>query len=465
MRPVVKKQRIAIFTPQGFLDGNSAMQVITIQDIQVTMSLNVSMVLVSLKKVVFFNKNGITSLLDIMQKIDEEKNVIIGFCDYTEEQYKAFFKFFDRQVPCSLFKTVDVALVFAGGEEAKDNESVLIYHEDSTQRSLQAIEIYNRGYNPVIVQSKDEFLKKMEDRDKFKHIVHMTYLGLISSQIVARTKGNCVIYYLKGFLDGNIAEQFDIVYHQNCLKVGFQIFMFDATRVNSMNIHATNFFSKLSTAGAEYGALIAIVGLDMEKTPKRFIQELEDAGIMFFKNEEEFFADETVASMSDGGAKTIKKDKNRLSKALVSKLPTFVDATIETLQMMTNLTVTKNGMNIQPIKLEKDDLMASSIAFYGDIDGMVTLIMSKELVKNACVLLIGEESDDQEILDDTLGELVNIVAGKSKSILQNDGINITITLPRKYETIEGLKYTLGDTKGIQVDFSFDNYPFTFYLNP
>jgi len=54
MRPIVKKQRIAIFTPQGFLDGNSAMQVITIQDIQTTMNLNVSMVLVSLKKVIFF---------------------------------------------------------------------------------------------------------------------------------------------------------------------------------------------------------------------------------------------------------------------------------------------------------------------------------------------------------------------------------------------------------------------------
>jgi len=64
-----------------------------------------------------------------------------------------------------------------------------------------------------------------------------------------------------------------------------------------------------------------------------------------------------------------------------------------------------------------------------------------------------------------LGELVNIVAGKSKSMLQNSGVNISITLPRKYDTIDGLKNTLGDTKGIQVDFSFDHYPFTFYLNP
>jgi CheY-specific phosphatase CheX len=465
MRPVVKKRRIALFTPQGFLDGISAMQIITIQDMQTTMSLNVSMVLVSLKKVVFFNKNGITSLLDIMQKMHKEMNVTIGFCDYNEEQYRTFFKFFDDQVPFSLFKTIDIALIFAGGEESKDEESVLVYNEDSTQRSMQAIEIYDRGYNPVVVQNEKEYYKRLEDRGKFKHVVHMTYLGWMSNKIAARTKGNCVIYYLKGFLDGTISEQFDIVYHQNCLKVGFQLFMFDATRVSSLNIHATNFFSKLSTAGAEYGALISIVGLDMEKTPKRFVQELEDAGIMFFEKETEFFTDKTVLSMSSGGGGAVKKDKGKLTKTLVSQLPTFMDATIGTLQMMTNMIVVKEGMSVQSYEPKLKDAMASSIAFYGDIDGMITLVMSKELVKSACKLLIGEESDDNEVLDDALGELVNIVAGKSKSMLQEKGISVTITLPRSYRSIKELKNTLSEIKGIQVNFTFDQYPFTFYLNP
>ena len=465
MRPVVKKQRIALFSPQGFLDSNSAMQVITIQDMQATMNLNVSMVLVSLKKVVFFNKNGIVSLLDIMQKMHKDMNVVVGFCDYNEKQYKAFFNFFENQIPFSLFKTIDIALVFAGGEKAKDNENVLIYHKDSTQRSMQAIEIFDRGYNPVVVQNQEEYLKRMENKDKFKHIVHMTYLGWMSSRIVARTKRNCVIYYLKGFLDGSISEQFDIVYHQNCLKVGFQIFMFDATRVSSLNINATNFFSKLSTAGAEYGALIAIIGLDMGKTPKKFVQELEDAGIMFFENETEFFTDKTVISMTGDKGEVAKKDKNKLTKALVSQLSTFIDATIGTLQMMTNMLAVKESMNIQSYEPKLKDAMASSIAFYGDVDGMITLIMSKELVKNACKLLIGEESNDVEALEDALGELVNIVAGKSKSVLQNKGINIMITLPRSYASIEELKSTLDNIKGVQVNFSFDDYPFTFYLNP
>ncbi|MCF6201695.1 MAG: chemotaxis protein CheX, partial [Hydrogenimonas sp.] len=261
-----------------------------------------------------------------------------------------------------------------------------------------------------------------------------------------------------------VTEQFDIAYHQNSLKVGFQLFMFDATRVSSLNIHAANFFSKLSTAGAEYGALIAIVGLDMQKTPKPFVEELEDAGIIFFENETDFFTDEIVQSMLGGGS-AAKKEKNRLTKPVVARLPVFVESAMGTLQMMTNMIAVKDDMKIQEFAAKGEDLMASSVAFYGDIEGMVTLVMPKKLVKKSCMLLIGEESEDDEILADALSELVNIVAGKSKTALQDVGVNINITLPRSYTSIDDLSAVLQGVQGVQVNFSFDDYPFTFYLSP
>ncbi|BDY12681.1 chemotaxis protein CheX [Hydrogenimonas cancrithermarum] len=465
MRPIIKKQKIALFAPQGFLDGNNASQLISIQEMQTVRSTNVSMVLVSLKKVVFFNINGITILLDMLTKLQKQMRVTIGFCDYTRRQYEAFFKFFDGEVPFSLFKTIDIALLFAGGNEAKEGEeNVLVYNEDATQRSMQAIEVFDRGYNPVVVQTFEDFASRAEDKEKFVEIVESTYLGMMANRIAAKTRGNCVIYYLKGFLDGTVTEQFDVVYHQNCLKVGFQLFMFDATRVSSLNIHAANFFSRLSTAGAEYGALIAIVGLDLEKTPKRFVEELEDAGIMFFESEADFFGDETVQSMSGGGA-VAKKEKNRLTKPVVARLPVLVSAAMGTLQMMVNMIAIKEEMKIRPFEPHGEELMASSIAFYGDIGGLMTLVMPKELVKKSCALLIGEESDDTEILADALSELVNIVAGKSKTLLQEEGVNISITLPRSYTSIDDLASTLDGVQGVQVNFSFDDYPFTFYLSP
>ena len=465
MRPVIKKGKVAIFSPQGFLDGNNASGLITVSDMQAVRSSRVSMILVSLKKVVFFNKNGIKIVLDALTKLQKEMKATIGFCDYDRKQYDAFFKFFEGDVSFSLFKSQDVALLFAGVHTAaEEEENVLVFNEDPTQRSMQAIEIFDRGFNPVVVQTFEDFTDRMEDRDKFVEVVEMTYLGLMSSRIAAKTRGNCVIYYLKGFLDGSITEQFDVMYHQNCLKVGFQLFMFDATRVSSLNIHAANFFSRLSTAGAEYGALIAIVGLDMEKTPKAFVEELEDAGIMFFESETDFFTDEIVQSVSGGGA-AVKKEKHKLTKQVVARLPVLVSATMDTLQMMTGMMALKEGMNIQPFRAPGKALMASSVAFYGDIDGMISLVMPKALVKKACSLLIGEESDDEGVLADALSELVNIVAGKSKTSLQEKGVNIDITLPRSYTGIEELTATLEGVKGVQVDFSFEEHPFTFYLSP
>jgi CheY-specific phosphatase CheX len=465
MRPTIKKQRIAYFSPQGFLDGNNASQLITMQDMQAVRSANVPMVLVSMKKVVFFNKNGISIVLDALTKIQKETKATIGFCDYTRKQYDAFFKFFEGDIGFSLFKTLDIAMLFAGGgEAAEEQENVLIFNEDPTQRSIQAIEIFDKGYNPVVVQTLDDYTARAEDKDKFVAIVERTYLGLMSNRIAAKTRGNCVIYYLKGFLDGSVTEQFDVMYHQNCLKVGFQLFMFDATRVSSLNIHAANFFSRLSTAGAEYGALIAIVGLDMEKTPARFVEELEDAGIMFFENETDFFTDEVVQSMSGGGA-AVKKEKHKLTKPIVARLPVLVSSTMDTLQMMTSMMALKEDMSIRAFEPKGKDLMASSIAFYGDIDGMMTLVMPRELVKKSCTLLIGEESDDTAVLADALSELVNIVAGKSKTALQEQGVNINITLPRSYTAIEDLEATLEGVQGVQVNFSFEDYPFTFYLSP
>ena len=57
MRAVVK-DGVGIFYPQGFLDGNNAPSFLTIDDIKATEQLKVDMLLVSLKKVIFFNFNG-----------------------------------------------------------------------------------------------------------------------------------------------------------------------------------------------------------------------------------------------------------------------------------------------------------------------------------------------------------------------------------------------------------------------
>ena len=88
MRAVVRG-RIGVFHLQGFLDGNNAPSFLTIDDIRATEALNIDMLLVSLKKVIFFNKNGLDTFVRLLTNIRIQKHIVVGFCDYDHSKFKA----------------------------------------------------------------------------------------------------------------------------------------------------------------------------------------------------------------------------------------------------------------------------------------------------------------------------------------------------------------------------------------
>jgi len=82
MRAVLKNG-IGVFTPQGFLDGNSGSAFLSIEDIEATIKLNASMIIVSLRKVIFFNRNGLDTLVKMFLIVrSSNSNIAVGFCDY-----------------------------------------------------------------------------------------------------------------------------------------------------------------------------------------------------------------------------------------------------------------------------------------------------------------------------------------------------------------------------------------------
>jgi len=93
MRAVVKNG-IGVFTPQGFLDGNNASSFLNIEDMEATINLNVDIILVSLKKVVFFNKNGLDIFVKLFTKVRQKNNTTVGFCDYDKKKFIAINKFY-----------------------------------------------------------------------------------------------------------------------------------------------------------------------------------------------------------------------------------------------------------------------------------------------------------------------------------------------------------------------------------
>ncbi|MCK4974905.1 MAG: chemotaxis protein CheX, partial [Sulfurimonas sp.] len=135
-----------------------------------------------------------------------------------------------------------------------------------------------------------------------------------------------------------------------------------------------------------------------------------------------------------------------------------------TIEMMTNAKAIKESAEIHNLVIDdKEDKIASSIGYYGDIDGMVILVFPIKIAQKACELLIGESTDDLELVLDTLAELVNIVGGNIKTLLSNDDIDVNITLPRTYQNIDSLLEVIDNRKGVQVDLSFDDDKFLFFL--
>jgi len=327
-----------------------------------------------------------------------------------------------------------------------------------------AIELHDFGHNPIVSATLEEFKEKSTNKSAYDYIIDYTYLGQMGEKIATRVTGNAIIYTISSFLDADIGNTFNIAYHNNSLNVGFRLFIFDAYKVVSMNIHAFNFFSKLSTSAAEYNANIVFVGLDFSKIPDAFKDNMEDSGIVFYEQMDDILQNKELLKELGASSGANIKNQRVIDKDMVTKLPNFIDATVATIEMMTNSKAIKEAAEVNKIEIkEKESRIASSIGFYGDIDGMVVLVFPSKIAKKACELLIGENTDDIELILDTLAELVNIVGGKIKTLLSDQGIHVNITLPRTYHSVDDLLEVVEGKKGVQVDLAFDNDKFLFFL--
>ncbi len=204
--------------------------------------------------------------------------------------------------------------------------------------------------------------------------------------------------------------------------------------------------------------------MKFDKTPLAFKETMEDAGILFYEQMDDILQNRELLKELGASSASNVKNKRVLNKETVSELPKFIDATVVTLEMMTNAKAMKESASIHNLTIEDTNgKIASSIGYYGDMDGMVVLVFPEGIAKKACELLIGESTNDTELILDTLAELVNIVGGRIKTLLADESISVNITLPRTYQDIESLMEVVANRKGVQVDLSFNDDKFLFFL--
>ncbi|NWF67101.1 MAG: chemotaxis protein CheX [Campylobacterales bacterium] len=465
MRPIVKGS-IATFYPQGFIDSQNAPNLMPIPDIQYIMTLDVDVVLMSLKKVIFFNKNGFEFLCDVLNRFKKEKGCIVGFCDYENNIYHSILAMFPKGVSVNLFKTREIASLFGGLPEYSRDDNILVYNDDDEQKNIALVELHNRGFNPINALNKSDYLEKKERKDIYKAVVDLTFLGHFSQKIAKHVKGNMIVYSLSGYLDGDVIQKFDFKYHHNCLNIGYKVYIFEITRVKSINVNAINFFTRLAISSAEYDAVLCFVGVNEKTFADKFKDDLEDAGYMFFDTMSSLHGNKGLMEEAKKSAVALnQKRRHSITRDLVEKLSLFIDVVAESIELMTESKAVKKSAGIANFKVEAEHtkMLASSIGFYGELDGMFILVFPINIAKKTTKLFIGEEVEDEHQLLDAMAEFVNIMGGKAKKALLDSNVHVSITLPRTFTNIDDVFAVVEHKKGAQVDLSFDDEPFYFFL--
>jgi len=443
------------YRPQGFLDASNASLIITPNDIKSFENKKIKYVSIDFAKVISANINALRFLNDIFESL-YKKEIECCFFNVNKSVYNLLLKI--NNTFFNIYETEEVERLFTS-EEIIQKDVYLCCINNDENKNLIIYHLVKKGYMPISINSESE-IKNSEN----SIIIKNSLISKFTNRVSAIVKNNIVYFYFDGFLDADITQKFDIDYYRRSLSIGFRAFVFHMSNVKGLNIHAISFFAKLGVESAEYGAFMAIVGLNTKNVQQKMLTDLEDVGFLFFADESELEKSEALKEVKKNMDVVYKKHK-RITKELVNLLPYFVNSTITTVELMTGIIATKETPDLTKMELDlsSDSYVASSLGFYGDIDGMVVLIFSEKLTKNISKILLGEEAQTKEELHDIVAEFANIIVGNTKTEFAKHDVEINMTLPKVFDAIEDLKTLVSEKKAIEVKFYFDGEEFYFYL--
>jgi len=459
--PKTYKQGAVIIKPQGFLDGNNVNLIITMADKNQFIQKKISSLEIVFSHVLSVNLNAARFLNDIFEFF-YKNNIECFIVNPNKNVREIFLRLNDRYF--NILENEKVAKVFCNESDENFNTPIYLYSEDIENKNMILFYLIKKGYTPIILNSSKELQEKRKTNSD-AIFIEKSVVSKISNRVISFTKENMVFFYLDGFLDANFTNNFDIEYFRRSLIIGFRVFVFDCEYVKSLNIHAVRYLAKLAVESAEYGALLCIVGLNTKEINEHILIDMEDAGYLFFKNIDEFNSSQEVKETLENIAIINNKNKKHLTKEVVNLLPYFVNATIESIEMMTGVTAKKEKPGIKELSFDykNNSYIASSLGFYGDLDGVLVLVFSENLTKKVAKILLGEDIDNKEELYDVVSEFANIIVGNVKAELSKHSTKIDLTLPRVFSDIENLLNLVKEKKGVEVKFYFEDEEFYFFL--
>jgi CheY-specific phosphatase CheX/anti-anti-sigma regulatory factor len=443
------------YKPQGFLDAAAVSEIITPVDINLMQKRGIKCVAIDFSKIISANMNAIRFLNDVFEML-YKKNIDCAIYNANNNIYNVI----NNLESCyfNYYENEDIMKLFCDEEYLPAKSVFLCCMKDDQNKNMLIFHLVKKGITPIVVNSEAD----IGSNDAI--IIKKSFISKVADRVSAIMKNGIIYFYFNGFLDANVANMFDLEYYRRNLLIGFKVFVFDMNNVKGLNVHAVRFLTKLGVEAAEYGALLAIVGLSKKNIQPKLIEDLEAVGFMFFKDEKEFLDSKDYKEAINSTSMIYKKSR-KITKDFVKLLPFFVNATISTIEMMTGVKAQKEKPNIKEVNVDtsRKDLVASSIGFYGDLDGALILIFTEKLSKRISKILIGEEYSSKEEMVDMVGEFANIIVGNVKLELDRHDVEINLTLPKVFDELDKLQNIVVNKQGIEVKFYFEGEEFYFYL--
>ncbi|PZT48391.1 chemotaxis protein CheX [Helicobacter valdiviensis] len=462
MRPIIK-QDVAIYAPQVDLEMKQAKDVceILISNSATIRSLSLKAVYFSFENIEKFDEGAVILIAKALLAMQNKVGVMVAFIGYDDKQFQKLKVLFpNKSLP--LFRTETMANILLGVKLPAFNQTIIYYDTDQIMQTLISQELDAKGANVICTHTPQDFMEKKREYLEKALYLYDIYFDVTGNFIPVNISNGVVVYTLGKKVDKSISFSFNTQAHNSRLREGYRAFIFNASDTKEFNLAVLDFIMSLALNNARFDAYIAICGLK-SNIDKDKLCLCYRSHIVFFDSIEECIKDTKFLELAKSYQQ---KEKNRkgLTKHLVAQLPIFINASIETLSSLTGGEAKKTDYKVTPyVKTNEQDIMGAMISFEGDITGVVALSFAKSLVKEASMMLLGEECQSDEELLDVISEFTNIIAGRSKAILAEHHISISISLPKACKNEDMIVKMLEGKQGVQINLLLNNKPLILFL--
>ncbi|MGP1580047.1 MAG: chemotaxis protein CheX [Wolinella sp.] len=449
MKPTIT-QDVAVYYSEPLLDIREAKNICEtlIANTATFKSIKIQAIFFSLEKTKEMDEQAILVVAKTLLALKKRLEVLIAFCGYNDAQFTELKTILpDKSVP--LFKHVEMAMLFWGIKIPRTTQPIVLFDRDDMVQAFVSQELSSKGFVVHAALNEQDFQSKRSELGDNAIYIYDIYFDVVGSFIPTTVTKGIVIYKLYDTLDEKVSTHFNSTSHAQRINEGYKVFAFDASEVRNMNIKAIDFFVSIALNGMKHEVFIAIFGMHKDLIALDISQKMSRSGIKFFDSEEALIYDSYVAWLV---RTTESKRQIGLTKKLISKLPIFIDASLETLTSLTGGEAQKQSHKITQATIkESRDLLGAVITFEGDISGTLALAFHRSIAQEAGEMMLGEHNLSTKELLDVISEFANIIAGRSKALLSEDGTTISISLPRTCGNFGELMEILGNRQGVQID--------------